>query len=307
VRRTVIREVPVTNEPTAASLWRIEFAKELIEFYVPRPGIEMAVLGGSPPKGLSDEYSDLDIIVFWDEVDVEWLEKDPLREVDCERKHFRRMGEEDVYLESQYFGALKADFGHIKMDLWERTVDDVLVRHSPDPSNLDSMSGFLTSEPLFGGGLVRQWKERISEYPDELAENVVRANRRFFVPGYLLNQAHGRGEALAFADGRCQMLKNLLSILAGLNRVYFSAEEPRWIEHYLGLMECKPDDAWERVRSVLSLDGEEAVAALESLMLDVLGLIGKHMPQVNGDYEGRWRSMEVTARPDKPEIVRRQP
>lgn len=294
----------MTDEPTAASLWRIEFAKELIEFYAPRPGIKMAVLGGSPPRGLSDDYSDLDIIVFWDEVDVEWLEQDPLREVDCERRHFRKMGEEDVYLESQYFGALKADFGHITMDLWEKSVDEVLVQHSPDPSNLDSMSGFLTSEPLFGADLVREWKEKISEYPDELAEKVVRANRRFFVPGYLLNQAHGRGEVLAFTDGRCQMLKNILSILAGLNRVYFSAEEPRWVEYYLGLMEHKPADAWERVQSVLTLDGEEAVEALEGLMLDTLAMVREHMPQVNGDYEQRWRSMEVTARPDKPEIVR---
>lgn len=294
----------MAHKPTEASRWRIEFAKEIIRFYVPRPGIRMAVLGGSPPKGLSDDYSDLDVIVFWDAVDVDWLEKDPLRDIECERKHLRKMGEEEVYLESQYFGALKTDIAHITMDLWKHMVDDVLVRHDTDPSNLDSLSGFITCEPLFGDDLVREWKERIAEYPDELAKKVVRTHRRFFVPGYLVNQAHKRGEVLAFTDGRCQMLKNLLSILAGLNRVYFSADEPRWIEYYLGRMKIKPANTWERMKRVLSADGEEAIEALDGLIVEVIDLINEHMPELDDGYEARWRSMEVEARPDRPEIVR---
>ena len=47
------------NDSTEASRWRIELAKELIEFYVPRDGIRMAVLSGSPPKGLSDDVLSL--------------------------------------------------------------------------------------------------------------------------------------------------------------------------------------------------------------------------------------------------------
>ena len=123
----------------------------------------MAVLGGSPPRGLSDEYSDLDIIIFWDEIDVSWLEADPLRDVDCERKYFRRMGEADVYLESQYFGTLKADFGHITMDMWKESVEDALTRHKPDASNLDSLSGFVASEPLYGESVVAEWKARLAD------------------------------------------------------------------------------------------------------------------------------------------------
>jgi hypothetical protein len=295
-------EVRMERQPTEASRWRIAFAEELIQFYVPRDDIQMAVLSGSPPKGLSDEYSDLDIIVFWKKIDVEWLEQNPLSEIMCDRKYFRKMGEADIYLESQYFGELKADFGHLTMVVWEEMVGDVLERHKADPSSLGSIAGFMTSLPLFGDELVDEWKARLAPYPEELAVKIVRQNRRFFVPGYLLNQAYRRGDVLAYYDGLCVMIKNLLNILAGLNRMYFSTEEPRWIGYYLDRMAIKPEATWERIQRALASDGEEGAEILEGLMADVLGLIREHMPELDDGFEGRWRDMAVRGRPSKPEI-----
>lgn len=295
----------MVTQPTAASQWRIEFAREVIQFYVPHDGIMMAVLSGSPPRGVSDDYSDLDIIVFWDKMDVEWLEGDPLGEVECERKYFRKMGDQNLYLESQYFGELKVDFGHLTLDEWKGTVDDVLVRFRTDPSTLGSIAGFLASVPLFGEELVDEWKKRMTPYPEELARGIVRGHRRFFVPGYLIHQALERGDVLAYYDGLCVMLKNLLNILAGLNRMYFSTEEPRWIGYYLDKMPIKPENAWERMKAVLSSEGEKAVEVLEGLMGDVLALIDEHMPEIDGGYRQRWRDMSVRARPTRPQIRRR--
>ena len=288
-----------------ASRWRIELARELIRFYVPRDGILMAVLSGSPPKGLSDDYSDLDVIVFWDEIDTEWLEANPLLEVECERKYFRKTGEADVYLESYYFDELKVDFGHLTMAVWKEMVDGVLERHEADPSSLGSIAGFLTSLPLHGAGTVDEWKGRLAHYPDELALKIVRQHRRFFVPGYLLNQAFRRGDTLAYYDGLCLMLKNLLNIWAGLNRTYLSTEEPRWIEYYLDQMTIRPEDASGRMRRALSGTAEEGVGILESLMAETIALIEEHMPELADGYPERWRSMTVRPRATKPEVRRR--
>jgi hypothetical protein len=288
------------TEPTPASLWRIELAREVIDYYVPHDGIEMAILSGSPPKGLSDAYSDLDIIIFWSKIDVEWLEQDPLRDLTCERKYFRSMGTEDVYLESQYFGPLKVDIGHVTMSSWKDEVEDVVVKHEADGGKIGALGGFETALPLYGHEEVARWKGRLAPYPDELAEKIVRMHRRFFVPGYLINQAYGRGDVLAFYDGLCLMLKNLLNILAGLNRMYMSTEEPRWLSYYLGRMTIKPDRADERFRAVIEDEPEAAVAGLESLIVDVLALISEHMPQIDGDYESRWRGMTVDACHEKP-------
>ena len=50
---------PSLNE---ASRWRIEFAEALATHYSQHQQIKMIVLGGSPARGLSDRYSDLDVI-----------------------------------------------------------------------------------------------------------------------------------------------------------------------------------------------------------------------------------------------------
>lgn len=292
----------MSSRPTPDSVWRIDFAREIIGHYVPHDGVRMAVLGGSPSKGLSDAYSDLDIIVYWDQIDVDWLEGDPLAGIECERRYFRKMGEADVYLESQYFGALKVDFGHITMALWEETVAGVLERFEVDQSTLGSLSGFLSSVPLYGEELVDEWKKKVAHYPDELAERVVKQHRRFFVPGYLVNQAYKRGDVIAYYDGLCLMLKNLMNILAGLNRVYMSLEEPRWIEYYLEQMPAKPENAWERMRAVLTTGDGGGVEILEGLTDDVLALTEEQMPELKDGYPDRRRSMAVDAQTERPEI-----
>ena len=49
------------------SAWRLELARRYIEPYRERAAI--AVLGGSVAQGLADRWSDIDTIVYWDEID----------------------------------------------------------------------------------------------------------------------------------------------------------------------------------------------------------------------------------------------
>jgi len=289
------------ESPTHASVWRIEFARELAPFYSGHEKVRAIILSGSPPKGLSDAYSDLDMIVFWDEIDVAWLESAQLRDLDCERVYFRELKGADILLESYYFGALKVDFGHVTKDAWKKTVDEVLVDHSIAPSSQGPLGGFLHSLPLWGEEFFREWHARVEAYPDELAEKMVRGNLRLFVEGYLLHQAFGRGDVLAYYDGVCRTLKTLLDILAGLNRMYSFTEEPRWIEYYLSRIEIRPENAWERVRATLLESGEPAVEILEGLIDDVLDLVAERMPAVDvAGLRERRAKMRVGARHDKP-------
>ncbi|MHC5038462.1 MAG: hypothetical protein ACYTHM_14210 [Planctomycetota bacterium] len=289
-------------EKNEASLWRIEFARELAEFYSPNEQVKMIVLGGSPTKGLSDAYSDLDMVVYWDPFDLPWLEAVPLRTVGADRKFFRKTHEEGVYLESYYFGPLKADFGHVSVALWEKWTDAVLVHHELSPPVQKSIAGFLASEPLYGEDLIRTWKARLAEYPEALAPKMVKAHLGFFQQGVLTHQALDRGDVLFFVDGLCQMLKKVLGILAGLNRVYFCPEEPRWVAQELDAMAIKPKDAWPRMREILEGDPAKAPALLDALLLEVMDLVEAHMPEIDLSRLRRGFHTKVEACPAKPEL-----
>lgn len=296
----------MSHEPTEASVWRVELAKELADRYSSRPGVRMIVLGGSSSRGTADAYSDLDIVVYWDEIDVDWLESVPLGDLNCERKWMSRMGDADVYIESYYFGTLKVDFGHITMDLWKEEVDGVIEKFDSDSGAQQSLAGFMASIALHGEDEVAKWKERVSNYPDGLADRMLRENRRFYVPGYLVNQALDRGDIISYYDGLTRMLKNLLGLLAGLNRMYLSVDEPRWAEYYIEQMEIKPVDAWARMSSVLTNDGPDAVAVLDGLIDDVIELIAEHRPDIDLTRTRLGRTLAVEACESRPDIRRNE-
>jgi len=241
----------------------------------------MIVLGGSPVKGLSDSYSDLDIVVYWNEIDLPWLEQIPLGGLRCRRELLRKMSEEGIYLESYYFDNLKVDFGHVTLDVWGQLSDDVIKRLDTDPDKQGTLRGFLEAKPLYGEELFEVWKHRLSVYPDELAHKVVKRYARFYHRGVLQHQGLDRDDLLFFYHGLCWILKNLLGILAGLNKVYFSPSESRWIAYELSRMPIRPQNAWERMKSVFDVDRSKATGILEDLIDDVLDLVAEHMPEVD--------------------------
>ncbi len=199
-----------------------------------------------------------------------------------------KMGE-DICLESYHFGALKADFGHIGMNTWEEMVNQVLLELNTDAGLQKSLQGFMDSVVLHGEETVAEWKARIGSYPEGLGEKMVGENMRFFVEGYLLNQAWNRGDRLAYYDGVCTMLKNILGVLAGLNRIYLSKDEPRWLRQEFERMTIRPLDAPDRFDAVLLEPPETAIPLLDALIEDVFQLIERHLPDVDVEAKRRRR------------------
>jgi hypothetical protein len=295
----------MTQRLSPASRWRTELAATLSKAYGERDPVKMIVLGGSPARNMSDAYSDLDIVVYWDEIDYTWLEKIPLRELNCRRELMRKADDEKSCLESYYFDTLKVDFGHLTFEMWEQLTDDVTKRFSTDPDMHGTIEGFLASKALYGGKLVEEWKGRLSVYPDELAREVVKRYALFFHRGVLDHQALDRGDIFYFYFGLCKMLQNLIGVLAGLNRIYLSPEEPRWTEYELSRMRLRPEDAWNRVKSIFEVDRAKATGILEGLIDDVFDLVQKHMPDV--DVSMRRHRFNLTVKPtdSPPNILRR--
>jgi hypothetical protein len=285
-----------------ASLWRIEFAEELAEYYSSNDHIKMIVLGGSPVRGLSDAYSDLDVVVYWDKLDLSWIDaNDTLAQIGGERRLMTVMKEENTCLEHYYFDTVKCDFAHLTLESWEQWANDVQNKYETTPWKLKTISGFLESEVLHGEQLAAAWKEKLAHYPDRLAHNIVQENLRIFVPGYLQHQALERGEILAYYDGLCQMTKKILTILAALNRIYYSAEEPRWIPFELDHMSIKPRNVWERVKAMFDGDRVEAISLLYELIYDVLDLVSAHMPAIDvATKRQRMHDLRVQACEHKP-------
>ncbi len=286
-----------------ASAWRIEMTRKLVQYYVGNPHVKLIVLGGSPTRNLADQWSDLDIIVYWDEVDTAFLEAIPLKETRAEHLTFRKTSEQGTYIETYYFDTLKVDFGHATVDLWNKLVNQVIEEFSPEAGVLKMIGGFLDAIPMYGDELYETLTEPLKTYPEELVSSVIRSNMGFFVPDCLLNQGFRRDDMLFYHDGLCQVMKKLLGILGAINRVWFSAQEPRWLEAELARMPIQPDHCWDRMKNILANPGEDSLEKLESLQMEILDLVKTHVPDFKMDWLKRYQKMAVRACDVMPDIL----
>lgn len=293
------------NDGNDASAWRIELAKELTPIYASHEGVKMIVLGGSPVRGLADQYSDLDVVIYWDSIEESWLDSPPLAPMGGERRLLAPYAGGAIVIEHYYFDQLKVDMAHLTLEKWEEWADDVQIRFDTAPFKQKTIAGFLGALLLHGGELYREWHDRLSAYPPELGRRMVEENLRFFVHGCLLHQGWDRRELLFFHDGLCEAVKNILAVLAGLNGVYFSRAEPRWIEWELRRMPLRPDNLCERFDSLFQSEPPAALDLLESLIDDTYSLVEEHMKGIDvaGRRERR-KLLAVNGCPEKPELIR---
>ena len=283
---------------STASQWRIELTSELAKVYAAQKDVRMIVLGGSPSRNLSDAYSDVDMIVYWEQIDQAFIDNVPLKNLGGDLKVHLNM--QTSQMELYYFDTLIFEVGHVTMGVWEEMVDSVLEKHQGNPMVLKSLGGFLDSIPIYGQDQVAEWKTKVKTIPDEFAVKFVERNLSFYWHGCIKNQGLKRGEVVFFYDAVCQTVKRLMAILSGLNGRYFAVYEPRWIDYELSKMSIKPDRMWERIQNLYEIDRYQALDQMEQLIREVVDLVKLHMPQVDMTQFNKWDALEIRETREKP-------
>ncbi len=287
--------------PTRDSIWRIDLARDLAAPYIAHPDVRLVVLGGSPAKGISDQYSDLDIVVYWDTIDRNWIDQAPLtRTFGLQRKMNEFWEQSRSCFELYYAGTLIVEFGGTTVSDWRAMTQGVMERFEATPPVLKTIGGFLNAEVLHGQDLYRTLCAEVTPYPHELAVRIVRNSLGFFWNGVLENQGLNRGEFLFVQDAICATIKRLLTILAALNHTYYSPMEPRWIEYEYGKMPIVPSNLWPKILDIVNGDRRVAIGRLDALIQEVLDLVRSHMPEIDLDDAKRRWDIDVRGCLDRP-------
>jgi hypothetical protein len=204
---------------TDASRWRMDLAPALAKVYMRQPAPVMIALGGSAVRGEADAYSDMDMLVYWKTIDSTLQTAAPLQILGARRFNWVEQGVTGC-LEQYFLGNLKIDVGHIPLEWLDGIICDVTNKGDTTPDKLGTLGGFLEALPLYGEETYRQYCGRIKVFPDALARKLVEQHL-FFYPRWVLERhALGRNDLFHFYETQCAMLRNLVGVLAGLNRVY---------------------------------------------------------------------------------------
>ena len=257
---------------------RLELARTYVEPYAGRAAI--GVLGGSVAQGVADRWSDVDTLVYWDEIDRDWLET-PRAAADGTRFTWVEHYPGNACLEQYRFGTIKADVAHVRLGWLDELLEGTLSGESFDTTSLDVLRGVEEAIVLFGEERYEPIRARVLEYPDALRRAMVEANLTF-APSWIYDgMGRDRGDLLVFYEYVLATIRGVVGVLAGLNRVYVAPDKLKRAGTVVSRMPIAPPHAAARLDALLDLPREQVRPELDELVEQTLALVDEHLPEVD--------------------------
>jgi Nucleotidyltransferase domain len=260
-------------------------ARRIVAEALKQVPLRAALLTGSGGRGDADAYSDLDLIVYVDELppdDVLVAIREAVGGTDPKGRdrtdHF--CGEEFR------IGGVRTEvsFGTVARVEWR--LDQLLERLEEIDSPLQKVAlGILEGTPLHGEELIARWQARLRDYPEPLRRAMIERHWRFVPLWYQADSIAMRDAELWRVDALLEGAFNLLAVLAGLNRLYFTRFELKRMRALVASMELAPPRLAERLESLFRLEATGAAAELGRLVNETRALVAAEFPHLELSLE----------------------
>ena len=268
--------MPRQETPTArlrALAGRI--AEVLVEEIAPRS----VLLTGSTATGEADFYSDLDLIVYCDELPTEEGIDAVIERLGGEDRRLIYPRTEDEHGEAFELGRLQCQLAFVTVRCADAEVERVLGGEELESPLQKAVDGILDGIPLHGPELIERWRERAADYPDSLRRAMIERHWRFFPLWYVDRQVAERDALLWRQEILVNAAFDLLAVLAALNRLYFTRFQLKRMRKLVGRMRLAPPDLADRLERLVA-DGEGAVRELERLIAETQALVVAELPDL---------------------------
>jgi hypothetical protein len=273
-------EASVNDDVTPESAYLRTLARRIADAYRDEAHPAAALLTGSAAEGVSDRYSDLDLILYHQTLPSE----DALLRARerCDASDFRMLGQgsEREFVETLVIDDIDCQLAHTTIAAWEDDMASVLERLDVEAPTQKALDGLLDGVPLYGDELISQWQARAAAYPDALARAMVTHYLRFFPLWYVADRLAMRDATLWLYQTYVESAQNILGVLAGLNRLYYSTFQFKRMRAFIGKMRLTPDHLTDRLERLFTAERGEAIADLEALAHETVALVRAHMPEV---------------------------
>ena len=284
-----------TLKYNVASQWRIKIAGEQIApIYATRPQVEVVLLVGSAARGLGDAYSDIDVLVYWN---------DALDSARCLALAQQIIGEvvwsadtsdepktdtalqswsEAIYVGGDRKSGLKIDLTHKTVASVEKLIRDVTHDHDTHEIKLGSLYSLKRAFALYGADKLVEWQQRIGSCPLEISRLWIQKHLDF--PAiWTVEMLLQRRDWLMLHQLLGDFAHRIVSIIVGLNHIYPQLRY-KHLEYIIQEMAIKPEDLYQRLQLLLATPSDKTIALLLQLVDDVFALVGTHMPQIDSQH-----------------------
>jgi hypothetical protein len=256
-------------------------AQWIVDEALDRAPLRAALLAGSAGRGDADFYSDIDLLLYVDEIPPEAV----LSEI---RKAVAGTDPIPKGERTEHSGGVEFDLKGVRTEVTFFTVARVESRLDQWLDKLDEfdspfqkvLAGLLEGLPLYGEEIIERWQRRLRDYPEPLRRAMVEKHWSFLPLWYYHEAIAARDAELWRLDILLDGAFNLLGVLAGLNRLYFTRFELKRTRALTGKMAQAPPRLAERLESLFRLDPESAAEELERLVSETRVLVESEFPDL---------------------------
>lgn len=234
-------------------------------------GLAFAALTGSVARGLADESSDIDVYLYWHDLDVDVVSDTGRLEGITSSRAFA------VPTAAGWFEKHVAAGRYVDVESVPVARLAAAATAADTGSELPGLhalaAGLRDAVPLVGGDELGRWRRRLV-YGDRLATaDVGRLVPRLLAPSALYELTFRRDDVLSFHARVSDVLLAAIGLLAAANRRFVPAGEPKWLRWHVAGLEVRPPRFWQRVDEGLLRPSPAAMADLDALLGEVLDIV----------------------------------
>jgi hypothetical protein len=254
---------------------RHKLAEIVAPAYTANPKVAGVLLAGSVARGIADQFSDIEIDVYWHTPPTDEDRMAPIEQSGWQLVY--RHVDENEWADGFLIAGVKVDTSQFLVSTIDRWLDDAIIRADTEPEYQVRITAIQQGRPLHGAELIERWRARTAVYPDALAHAMV-AEYSTFRPRYLLEMLAARDDVLLLHQDLVAAEQLILSVLMGVNRMYAPHPYHKWLDWEIAQLTIAPPDLNRRLRQILRAEPRMAVDQLHQLIEETFMLIEQHLP-----------------------------
>jgi len=267
---------------TEGGAYLLDLASRIARAYRTQARPAAILLTGSVALGLSDCYSDIDLVAYHDALPAaSHLQAAHQRIRDVDHPSLGPRTDWSI-VETYRVRGVECQVGHTLVGRVEQEIAAVLAGQDLSAVTHKKLVGLVNGRPLHGAALIREWQARLADYPDALARAMVEHYLGHIVPLWVVQDGLARRDAALWREQvLVETAFQVLGILAALNRRYYSPFQFKRLHRFTDQLPIKPHDLANRLDGLFGSDRQRAVAQVEALVRETIALVERHLPEVD--------------------------
>jgi predicted nucleotidyltransferase len=239
------------------------------------------LLVGSAARGEADLYSDLDLIVYCDELPPVERVDAVLERLGGTQRELIYPRTEDDHGEGFQLAGVECQVAFTRVSAAERELERALGTDELESPLQKVVEGIQEGLPLRGEELIAGWRARVADYPDSLRRAMIVRHWRFFPLWYTARRLAVRDTYIWRRQVLVNAALDLLAVLGALNRLYVAPSfELKRLRKLTARMPLAPPDLADRLERLFELESKEAAVELERLVGETQALVEAELPDL---------------------------